>query len=68
MSDATYKTVDIIGSSPDSIEDAINGAISKASESIHNLGWFQVDEIRGHITEGKVAHYQVGVKLGFRLD
>lgn len=68
MSDAVYKTVDIVGSSATSIEDAIEGAIAKASETVHNLNWFEVGEIRGHIENGKVAHYQVGVKVGFRLD
>ena len=68
MSDAVYKTVDIVGSSSKSIEDAIEGAIAKASETIHNLNWLEVGEIRGHIENGKVAHYQVGMKVGFRLD
>lgn len=68
MSDAVYKTVDIVGSSATSIEDAIEGAIAKASETIHHLNWFEVGEIRGHIENGKVAHYQVGMKVGFRLD
>lgn len=68
MSDAIYKTVDLVGSSTESVEDAVQGAISKASETINNLGWFEVKEIRGHITDGKVAHYQVGLKVGFRLE
>ncbi|SPH18120.1 Dodecin [Defluviimonas aquaemixtae] len=68
MSDAIYKTVDVIGSSSNSLEDAIQGAVAKAAETVHNLDWFEVNEIRGHITDGKVAHYQVGLKIGFRLD
>ena len=68
MSDAIYKTIDIVGSSAKSVEDAIQGAVTKAAETMHNLNWFEVNEIRGHIENGKVAHYQVGLKLGFRLD
>ncbi|MEX3007800.1 dodecin [Hoeflea sp. TYP-13] len=68
MSDAVYKTVDIVGSSSESVEDAIEGAVAKASNTIKNINWFEVGEIRGHIEDGKVAHYQVAMKLGFRLD
>ncbi|OBY28093.1 dodecin [Leisingera sp. JC1] len=68
MSDAVYKTVDVVGSSQSSIEDAISGAISRASKTIDHIGWFEVGEIRGHVEDGKVAHYQVGLKIGFRLD
>ena len=68
MSDSIYKTVDIVGSSAKSIEDAIEGAVAKASKTVKNLNWFEVGEIRGHIEDDKVAHYQVAMKLGFRLD
>ncbi|MCP4319316.1 MAG: dodecin domain-containing protein [Hyphomicrobiales bacterium] len=68
MSDSVYKTVDIVGSSSKSIEDAIERAVAKASNTIKNLNWFEVGEVRGHIEDGKVAHYQVAMKLGFRLD
>ncbi len=68
MSDSVYKTVDIFGSSSKSIEDAIEGAIAKAAKTVKHMNWFEVDEIRGHIEDNKVAHYQVGIKLGFRLD
>ena len=68
MSDSIYKTVDIVGSSSKSIEDAIEGAVTRASQTIKHLNWFEVDEIRGHIENDKVAHYQVALKLGFRLD
>ncbi|KIC17222.1 dodecin [Leisingera sp. ANG-DT] len=68
MSDAIYKTVDVIGSSQSSIEDAISGAIARASKTIDHINWFEVGEIRGHVEDGKVAHYQVGLKIGFRLD
>lgn len=68
MSDHVYKKIEITGSSPESIEDAIRNAVGKASETVHNLRWFEVDEIRGHIEKGAVAHYQVTVKVGFTLD
>lgn len=68
MSDAVYKTVDIVGSSAKSIDDAIEGAITKAAKTVKHISWFEVGEIRGHIEDNKVAHYQVAVKLGFRLD
>ncbi|MEW2914619.1 dodecin [Leisingera sp. JC11] len=68
MSDAVYKTVDVVGSSQSSIEDAISGAIGRASKTIDHISWFEVGEIRGHVEDGKVAHYQVGLKIGFRLD
>jgi flavin-binding protein dodecin len=68
MSSHTYKLIELTGSSPDGIEQAVNNAISKASETVHNLRWFEVTDTRGHIEEGKVAHWQVTVKVGFTLD
>ena len=68
MSDHVYKKVELTGSSTKSIDDAIRNAIAKASESVHNLRWFEVDEIRGHIEGGQVGHFQVTVKVGFTLD
>lgn len=68
MSDHVYKKIELTGSSSESIDDAIRNAVDKASESVHNLRWFEVDEIRGHIESGKVAHFQVTVKVGFTLD
>lgn len=63
-----YKVVDIVGSSTTSIDDAIEQAVERTSKTVNNVEWFQVDDIRGHVTDGKVGHYQVAVKLGFRLD
>lgn len=63
-----YKIVQLAGSSPDGIEDAIRVAISRAGDTIHNLRWFEVTETRGHIEGGKVSHWQVVVKVGFTLD
>lgn len=68
MSNRTYKLVEIVGTSPESTDQAIRNAIEKASKSLHNLDWFQVIETRGQIVGGKVAHYQVVLKVGFRLD
>ena len=68
MSDNVYVISQIIGSSSKSIEEAIANAVSTASASLRNLEWFEVSEIRGHIVDGKVGHFQVGLKLGFRYD
>ncbi|WP_437879831.1 dodecin [Pseudomonas sp. LRF_L74] len=64
----TYKKVEIVGSSKNSIEDAINNALAEASKSLQLLEWFEVTETRGHIVNGKVGHYQVTLKVGFRLS
>ena len=63
-----YKKIDLVGSSTESIEGAVSNAIERASKTINNLGWFEVVQVRGHIEDGKVAHYQVELKVGFRLD
>lgn len=68
MSDHVYKITEIAGSSTKGIEDAIENAVNKASESIRNLRWFEVVDIRGHLGEGKVIHYQVSLKIGFTLE
>jgi len=68
MSDRVYKIIEIVGSSTKSSDDAIQQAIAKAGASLHNLDWFEVVETRGHIVGAKVAHYQVKLKIGFRLD
>jgi len=68
MSNHVYKIVEVVGSSPESSDQAIRNAISKAAESIDHIGWFQVVETRGHVEDGEVAHFQVIVKVGFRLD
>ena len=68
MSTHTYKMVEIVGSSTDSIDDAIRGAIAEASATLRHLEWFEVVETRGHIVDGKVAHFQVHLKIGFRVE
>ncbi|MDE2393955.1 MAG: dodecin domain-containing protein [Burkholderiales bacterium] len=64
----TYKVVEIVGTSPLGSDDAIRGAIEKASKSVRHIDWFEVVETRGHVADGKVAHFQVTLKVGFRLD
>jgi dodecin len=68
MSDHVYKSVEITGTSSSDLESAIRGAVEKASESLRHLDWFEVCNIRGHIEDGKIAHYQVTLKVGFRLE
>ena len=63
----TYKLVELVGSSTTSIEDAINNALAEASKSIEKMEWFEVTETRGHIQDGKVGHFQVSLKVGFRI-
>ena len=68
MSNHVYKTVELVGSSPKGIDSAIENAISRAAKTIRNLDWFEVKEVRGQIADGKVAHYQVKLTVGFRLE
>ena len=68
MSDHVYKITELTGSSPKSIEDAVIQAVDRASKTLRNLRWFEVTETRGHIDNGKVAHWQVTIKIGFTLE
>ncbi|MGQ0651060.1 MAG: dodecin [Betaproteobacteria bacterium] len=68
MSNHVYKTIEITGSSPKGIEEAIRNAVAKASQTLHNLRWFQVIDTRGEIEGNAVAHWQVTMKVGFTLD
>jgi dodecin len=68
MSNHVYKTLELTGSSTSGIEDAVNTAVAKASETVRNMQWFEVVETRGHIKDGKVAHWQVMLKIGFTLE
>jgi dodecin len=68
MSDHVYKTIELVGSSTKGMEDAVQTAIGKAAETVRNLRWFEVVDTRGHIEKGRVAHWQVTVKLGFTLE
>ena len=68
MSEHTYKVIELVGSSTVGVEDAIRRAIAKAAETVRNLRWFEVTETRGHIEGGKIAHWQVTLKIGFTLE
>lgn len=68
MSDNVYKITEVVGSSATGIEDAIANAVNKASQTLRELRWFEVVEIRGHIEGGKIGHYQVKLKIAFTLD
>jgi dodecin len=68
MSDHVYKTVEVTGSSTESVDDAIRKAIGKAAQSLRNLEWFEAVGVRGHIDDGDVGHFQVTLKIGFRLE
>lgn len=68
MSNHVYKVIELVGSSTVGTDDAINNAINKASKTLKNLNWFEVVETRGHIADGKVAHFQVTLKVGFRIE
>ena len=68
MSDHVYKVIELVGSSTKSTDDAIHNAIERASQTLKHLDWYEVVETRGHIDDGKVAHFQVVLKVGFRLE
>ena len=68
MSNHVYKKVELVGSSPVSIEDAVNTAIARAGKTLRNMRWFEVVETRGQIEDGKVAHWQVTLRIGFTLE
>jgi flavin-binding protein dodecin len=68
MSDHTYAVSEIVGTSTTGLEDAITSGLARASKTLRNLDWFEVTQIRGHLADGKVAHFQVGMKVGFRVE
>jgi flavin-binding protein dodecin len=68
MSDHVYKAVELTGSSTENSDEAIRNAIAKAAKTLHKLRWFEVTDIRGHIEDGAIAHWQVSLKVGFSLD
>ena len=68
MSDNVYKKIEIVGTSSTGLDDAIQNAVNRAAQTVRRMGWFEVDEIRGSIKEGKVAQWQVTVKIGFTLE
>lgn len=68
MSDRTYRVTEIVGTSTDNIDQAVRNGISRASQTLRHLDWFEVTEVRGRIVDGEVEHWQVALKLGFRLE
>jgi flavin-binding protein dodecin len=68
MSEHTYKLIELVGSSPISSDEAIKNAISKAAKTVKHMNWFELVETRGHIVDGQVAHFQVTIKVGFRIE
>jgi len=68
MADHVYKVVEIVGSSSKGTDDAVQNAIGRAAKTLKNLDWFEVVDTRGHLKDGKIAHYQVTLKIGFRLE
>jgi flavin-binding protein dodecin len=68
MSNHTYRVTDIVGTSPEGVDQAIRNGIDRASQTLRNLDWFEVTEVRGQLEEGQIAHWQVTMKVGFRLE
>jgi dodecin len=68
MSDRTYRVTEIVGTSKESVQHAVRNGVHRASETLRHLDWFEVTEIRGHIVDGDVEHFQVNMKVGFRLE
>jgi len=68
MAEHIYRVTEIVGSSPESVQDAIRNGVRRAAQTLRGLEWFEVTEVRGHIEDGDVAHFQVGLKIGFRLE
>ncbi|MEV5239599.1 dodecin [Streptomyces cinnamoneus] len=68
MTNHTYRVTEIVGSSPDGVDQAVRNGVERASQTLRNLDWFEVTQIRGQLAEGRIAHFQVGLKVGFRLE
>ncbi|WP_326656067.1 dodecin [Streptomyces sp. NBC_00385] len=68
MPNHTYRVTEIVGTSHDGVDAAIRNGVARASETLHNLDWFEITQVRGQIKDGRIEHYQVGLKVGFRLD
>ncbi|GES29141.1 dodecin [Streptomyces angustmyceticus] len=68
MTDRTYRVTEIVGTSQQSVDAAIRNGIKRASQTLRNLDWFEISQVRGHIVDGEIDHYQVGLKVGFRLE
>ncbi|MFE7129239.1 dodecin [Streptomyces sp. NPDC057638] len=68
MSNHTYRVTEIVGTSTEGVDQAIRNGVTRAGQKLRGLDWFQVTEVRGHIVDGTIEHYQVGLKVGFRLE
>ncbi|WP_435176791.1 dodecin [Actinacidiphila sp. bgisy145] len=68
MSDHTYRVTEIVGTSPEGVDAAVRNGIRRASRTLRALDWFEITQVRGHIVDGEIEHYQVGLKVGFRLE
>jgi hypothetical protein len=68
VTDRTYRVTEIVGTSPESIDAAVRNGVRRAGQTLRHLDWFEVTEVRGQIVDGEVAHFQVGLKVGFRLE
>ncbi len=68
MSNRTYRLTEIVGTSPEGVDDAIRNGVRRASQTIRHIDWFEVTDVRGHVVDGQVDHFQVTMKLGFRLE
>ncbi|CAG6393766.1 dodecin family protein [Streptomyces cocklensis] len=68
MTEHTYRVTEIVGTSNEGVDAALRNAISRASQTLRGLDWFEVTQVRGHLVDGEIEHYQVGIKLGFRLE
>ncbi|MFD0889115.1 dodecin [Streptosporangium algeriense] len=68
MTDRTYRVTEIVGTSGESVEAAVRNGVRRAAQTLRHLDWFEVTEVRGHIVDGEIGHFQVGLKVGFRLE
>jgi len=68
MPNHTYKLTELVGSSPDGVDAAVEVALARANESLRHIRWFEIENVRGHVEDGKVSHWQVTIKVGFTLD
>ncbi|MDQ3734927.1 MAG: dodecin family protein [Actinomycetota bacterium] len=68
MTEHVYRVTEIVGTSTEGLEPAIRNGVTRAAKTLHNLDWFEITEVRGHLVDGQIEHFQVGLKVGFRLD
>jgi hypothetical protein len=68
MSDHTYRVTEIVGTSPEGVDAAVRNGVRRAARTLRGLDWFEITQVRGHIVDGEIEHYQVGLKVGFRLE